>query len=199
MAVLVASAALAGAGATAANAGPHARSATVSTLTLRLGDQLHVTGTPLWCLVQKSNGIINFACFDGSLASPKPDSYALGIADKAADLGQVSASGQNAKVLTVVQEPSVSGPTFTAPSRKAHLINAAPTTVLVIGGTHVFCVVQKSQGVVNVTCALSTSAGKLLAPIGSYSVEESTTFAVIGKVLPKSKGGFKTVAAETQP
>src|SRR5579859_4106066 len=92
-----AAAALVGAGALglhagAAAAGP-ARTAKIATLRLRLGDQIHVSGSSISCVVQRSGVTVNLACVLGSLGRPDPHSYAVGIADKGADMAAVSATG----------------------------------------------------------------------------------------------------------
>jgi len=195
VALAVGIAVLGGAGASAA--GPRASAAKVKTLELKLGDRLKVKGTTLACVVQNSGGVVNLACLDGSLSKPIPHSYAVGIANKGADLAQVSASGGSAKVVTVVQEPTISGGDFVVPAGGPKAYAVAPTTALLIGGTHVFCAVQTTSGTVNVTCGLSSLADKLQFPSGSYTVSESAKFSVLGKVQPHN--GFKTVAAKTQP
>ena len=73
---------------------------------------------------------------------------------------------------------------------------AAPTAVLV-GGTHIFCAVERAAGTINVTCGLSSLAAHLQYPVGSYITSESSRFALMGQVEPK--GAFKTVAARAQP
>jgi hypothetical protein len=195
--LLLLTAVLAAAVADDAVAGPHASGAAVRTLRLRLGDRISVKGTPLACVVQNSRGTVNLACVEGSLRSPVPHSYAVGIADKGADLAAVSASGASAKLVTVVQEPSVRGAAFPSPSRGARAFAIAPTAALLVGGTHIFCAVQTTDGTVNVTCGLSSIAQHLQFPAGTYIVSESTRFALLGKTEPKDK--FKTVAARSQP
>src|ERR1700690_4081880 len=106
-AALVGLAALAGVSAGTAAAGPDAKAAKIKTLALRLGDQLHVSGSSISCVVQKSGATVNFACVLGTLGGPNAHSYAVGIADKGADLARVSASGGSAKIVTVVQEPTI--------------------------------------------------------------------------------------------
>jgi hypothetical protein len=73
----------------------------------------------------------------------------------------------------------------------------APTTAVLVGGTHIFCAVQKTQGVINVTCGVSSLADHLQFPPGSYIVSESPRFALIAKA--ERGGNFKTVAARAQP
>jgi hypothetical protein len=169
----------------------------VKTLRLRLGDRITVKGTPLACVVQDNGGTVNFACVEGSLATPRPHSFAVGIADKGADLAGVSASGGSAKLVTVVREPVVSGAAFASPGRGPRGFVVAPTTALLIGGTHIFCAVQTTQKTKNVTCGLSSFGHHLQFPAGTYVVSESTRFALLGKTGPK--GAFKTVAARAQP
>ena len=132
-AVLVGMAAVAGVDAGAVAAAP----AKISTLSLRLGDQLRVTGSSISCIVQKSGATVNFACVLGSLSRPNAHSYAVGISDKGADLAAVSASGGSAKIVTAVQEPAISAAAFPSPARKAEAFAVAPTTAILVGGTHI--------------------------------------------------------------
>jgi len=180
-----------------ADAGPVARPAKVSTLALRLGDRIEVAGTTISCVVQKSGTTVNFACVIGSLSRPVAHSYAVGIADKGADLAAVSASGGSAKLVTVVREPLINGARFVSPARRAKLFSVRPTTAILVGGTHIFCAVQSTDGTINVTCGLSSLAAHLQFPAGSYNVSESAKFALLGKVLQKRD--FKTVAVRPQP
>jgi hypothetical protein len=190
-------AAAAGAAGAAYAAPAHVAAPRVKTLRLKLGDRIEVKGTPLACVVQDSGGTVNFACVEGSLASPLPHSFAVGIADKGADLAGVTASGSSAKLVTVVHEPSVSGASFAIPARRPRKFVVTPTTALLIGGTHIFCAVQTTQATRNVTCGLSSFAHHLQFPAGTYVVSESARFALLGKTGPK--GAFKTVAARSQP
>ena len=169
----------------------------VRELHLMLGDRIRVTGTPLACVVQNSGGTVNFACVEGSLHTPIPHSYAVGIADKGADLAAVSGSGASAKLVTVVREPVVRGATFAIPTRAARTFKVVTTTAILIGGTHIFCAVQRTDGTVNVTCGLSSLAQHLQFPPGTYIVSESTRFALLGKT--EAKDNFKTVAVKSRP
>jgi hypothetical protein len=174
-----------------------AGTASVRTLQLELGDRIHVKGTRLRCVVQANGGKTNLVCIEGSLTAPVPHSFAVGIADDGADLAAVSASGASAKLLADVQQPTVSGAAFPPPGRAPRAFTLAPTTAVLIGGTHVFCAVQRTQGVVNVTCGVSSLAAHLQFPTGTYIVSESPRFALIAKAEPHQN--FKTVAVRSQP
>lgn len=193
-AVVALACAAAGAGAASA---PRATTASVRTLHLRVGDQLHVKGTPLACAVQTSSGTINVVCVEGSLSAPTPGTYAVGIADKAVDLAAVSAS--SAKLLKVVSEPGVPGAKFVVPSGPARSYTVSPPAAVLVGGTHIFCAVEAATAAapINVTCGLSTLAAGLQFGAGSYITSESSRFALLLKSGPK--GGSKTIAAKAQP
>jgi len=182
---------------TGAAGAPRATIASIRTLHLRVGDQLYVKGAPLACVVQKSSGKINVVCVDGSLSSPTPGAYAVGIAEKAVDLAAVSAN--SAKVLKVVPEPGVSGAKFAVPSGPTRSYTVAPPAALLVGGTHIFCAVEAATAAdpINVTCGLSTLAAGLQFRAGTYITSESSRFALLLKIGPK--GGSKTVAARVQP
>jgi hypothetical protein len=196
--VLAGAVVVAGAPGGAASAAPARFAAEkLATLRLRLGDRIYVRGSTIACVVQSSRGRINFACVLGSLAAPEARSYAVGIADRGADLAAISAEGGSAKLVTVVGEPTVSGIPFPSPARRPHSYTVAPTTAVLVGGTHIFCAVQSTQGTINVTCGLSSFAARLQFPAGTYTVSESGRFALLGKVGPKS--AFKTVAVKAQP
>jgi hypothetical protein len=182
-------------GAGGAAAGPRASTAAVATYHLRLGDTVSLKGTTIECVVQKQNGIINFACLKGGLSSPMQGSYAVGIADKGVDIAQVS--GDSAKLLKVVAEPAVGGAAFPTPTRSSQHFDIAPTAGLLIGGTHVFCAVEFAVGVRNVTCGLSSLALRLQFPAGSLIASESETFALLGK--SEAHGQFQNVSLKTQP
>ena len=192
---LIAAGALALAGAAAASS--TASTTAVTKLSLKVGDHILVKGASLACVVQNSGGILNFACVDGSLSSPRPKSFAIGIADRAVDLAKLSPSGGSANVISGARQPKISGAAFAVPSRGPKTYTVSPSsTALLIGGTHIFCAVQTTKGVINVTCGLSTLADHLQFPTGTYIVSESTKFALIGKTV---NGGFKTLAYKTQP
>ena len=97
-AALAGAAAVAGMSAGGAAAGPAVKTAKISTLRLRVGDQVHVSGSSISCVVQKSGATVNFACVLGTLGTPVAHSYAVGIADKGADLARVSLGGGSAKI-----------------------------------------------------------------------------------------------------
>jgi hypothetical protein len=196
-AALAGTAAIAGMNAGAAAAGPAIKAAKISTLRLRLGDQVHVAGSSISCVVQKSGTIVNFTCVLGSLSSPHAHSYAVGIADRATDLARVSAGGGSVKIVTVVAEPAISGSAFPSPSRRPKAFTVAPTTAILVGGTHVFCAVQSTSGTINVTCGLSSFEDKLEFPVGTYSVAESGKFALLAKV--QRTHDFKPVSVRAQP
>jgi len=188
--------ALAGAAGALAD-GHRAHAAKVRTVRVRLGDHLVVAGSPLQCIVQRSSGTVNLTCAYGTLSSPVLHSYAVAIADRGADIAQLTRGGASAKLITIVQEPRLSGAPFTSPTRAPRVLTVAPTTAVLVGGTHIFCAVQRTGGTVNVTCGLSTLARRLQFPTGSYTVSESAKFALLGKVAPHN--GFKTVSARQQP
>jgi len=174
-----------------------ASGAAVKKLSLKVGDHILVKGASLACVVQSSGGILNFACVDGGLASPRPKSFAIGIADRGVDLAEMSPSGGSAKVISGTREPTISGAAFAVPSRQPKTYTVSPSsTALLIGGTHIFCAVQTTKGVINVTCGISTLADHLQFPTGTYIVSESAKFALIGKTV---NGAFKTLAYKTQP
>jgi hypothetical protein len=183
------------AGVSAFAAGPRASSASVGTLNLKLGDQLYVKGARLACVVQKSGVTINFVCVKGTLSSPIAGGYGVGIADKAADLAAVSAN--SAKVVKVVQEPAVAGATFPVPARKPHAYTLGPTVAVLIGGTHIFCALQKTDRIINVTCGLSSIAAGLQYPPGTYAISLSARTAILFQKKPK--GQVKTIAIKAQP
>jgi hypothetical protein len=195
MAVLLASGALAAAGAVASAAGSHV--AGVQTLGVELGDRFHVKGTRLRCVVQTNGGTVNLVCIEGGLTAPVPHSFAVGIADRGADLASVSASGNSAKLVVAVKQPTVPGAAFPMPARGRRALTVAPTTAVLVGGTHIFCAVQRTQGLTNVTCGVSSFADGLQFPRGSYIVSESERFALMAKAERGKR--FKTVAARTQP
>jgi hypothetical protein len=193
-AVVALACAAASAGAASA---PQATIASIRTLHLRVGDQLHVKGAPLACVVQKSSSKINVVCVEGSLSSPTPGAYAVGIADKAADLASVNAN--SAKVLEVVPEPGVSGAKFAVPSGPTRSYTVAPPAALLVGRTHIFCAVETASATdpINITCGLSTLAAGLRFRAGTYITSESSRFALLLKIGPR--GGSNTIAARVQP
>jgi len=168
----------------------------VSTLFLKVGDQIHVKGSSLACVVQNSSGTINLVCVEGSLSLPKGNSYAIGIADKAASLNRISANGNSQTIVRLVQQPAVSGATFLVRPGSPKSFTVALNTAILVGRTHIFCVAQRTDSVTNVTCGLSSIADKLQYPSGSYLTIISARIAALAQKRP---GGVKTLAGKTQP
>jgi len=197
MAALIGLVALACVVASASAAGPRASSASLSPLYLKRGDQVYVKGAPVSCVVQNSSGTINVVCVKGSPASPTPGGYGIGIADTGAEI--VAVATQSAKLVKGVREPAVSGAKFAVPPRKPRAYTLAPPAALLIGGTHIFCALEKASGGIpaNVTCGLSSLAAGLQYPAGTYITSESSRFALLAAAQPK--GAFKTIALKTQP
>ena len=196
VAALIGLVALACAGASGLAAGP-ASSASTPTVYVKLGDQLFVKGAPVACVVQNSGGTINVVCVKGSPSSPTPGGYGVGIADSGADIAAIST--HSAKLVKSVREPAVSGVTFTVRPGKPRSYTLAPPAAVLIGGTHIFCAVERANGTIpiNVTCGLSSLAAGLQYPQGTYITSESSRFALLGQI--GSKGAFKTIAAKAQP
>lgn len=186
------------ASATALSATALAAASSPPTYSLKVNDQIFVKGTSIACVIQSSSGTINLVCVDGSLSAPKGGSYAVGIADKAASLNQISANGSSQKVVKLSLQPAVAGSKFPVRSgpAKSFTIPPSPSAALLIGGTHLFCVVQKT-GAVNVTCGVSSIADKLQYPTGSYVTVFSPKLVVLAqRVL---NGGIKAVVSRNQP
>lgn len=196
-AVLCALVAFACVGASASAAGPRASSAAPATVYLRVGDQVYVKGSPVACVVQRSSGTINMVCVKGSPSSPTPGGYGIGIADTGTEVVAVSAN--SAKLVKGVREPAVSGAKFATPAGKARAYTLAPPAALLVGGTHIFCAVEKASGAlpINVTCGLSSLAAALQYPPGSYITSESGRFALLAQAEPKR--AFKTITLKAQP
>jgi hypothetical protein len=186
------------AGAAALSASALAAGSSPITYSLKNNDQIFVKGTSIACVIQSSAGTLNLVCVDGSLSAPKGGSFAVGIADKAASLNQISAGGGSQKVVKLSLQPTVAGSKFPVRSggAKSYTIPSTPSAALLIGGTHIFCVVQKT-GVVNVTCGVSSIADKLQFPAGSYVTIISPKVVLLAQKL--AHGGVKTVVSRSQP
>lgn len=164
----------------------------MTTVYVKVGDQLAVKGSPIVCAVQNSNGTLNIVCAEGKLSSPTQGSYGVGIADSGVRLGAVTPS----KLVKAVAEPAVSGAKFAVRSGKPHVYTLSPPSAVLFGGTHIFCALNSAGGI-NITCGLSSLAAHLQYPVHTYIMELSTRSAIVGEVEPK--GAFKTVAAKAQP
>lgn len=168
----------------------------VTTLFLKVGDQIHIKGSSLACVVQNSSGTINLVCVEGSLSLPKGNSYATGIADKAASLNRISANGNSQTIVRLVKQPAISGATFLVRPGAAKSFTVALNTAILVGGTHIFCAAQRTDNAINVTCGLSSIAAKLQYPNGSYLTIISGQIAALAQ---RQRGGVKTLAGKTQP
>jgi hypothetical protein len=187
--------ALGGAGASAS--GVQAANQAITRVSMKPGDQLYVKGTPLVCAVQNNGGTIDIVCAIGSLSSSTPHSYGAGIANSGVRLAAVEPNGS--KLLRSINEPRVSGATFAVRPGKPRSYIVAPPAAVLIGGTHIFCAVEKANGSipVNVTCGLSSLAAGLQYPVGSYIMSVSSRFALLGQAEPKA--AFKTITFKSQP
>ncbi len=93
----------------------------------------------------------------------------------------------------------MSGAPFAVRPGKPHSYTLAPPAAVLIGGTHIFCALEKANGTIpiNVTCGLSSLAAGLQYPSGTYIASESSRFALLGRAGPK--GSFHTLAFKAQP
>src|SRR5579871_4674462 len=162
-----------------ASAGAGAVPASIRTYDLKLGDIVVVKGAPIQCVVQRNRGVLNLTCVKGTLASPVRHSYAVGIADRAADLATITAGA--ARLDTLVSEPALHGPLFAVRPGSPRRFTIAPVAALLVGGTHIFCAIDRATGSINVTCGLSTLALRLQFPPGSFITSISSAFALIDK------------------
>ena len=159
---------------------------------LGAGDQFSVKGTSLHCAISASTPI-TIVCGLGA-ASPKPGSYAFAVADSTLLVLKASAAGAPVEVKNE-PEPHGSGPLFPGSSAAAHTVTVGLNAVITVGGTHVFCAVERQSGQTFVTCGPATANASFFVKSYVGAVSPSTLY-VIQKLDQKRT---RTVITKREP
>ena len=162
---------------------------------LRLGPgaQMTVTGTKLHCAVSEGGGPTTIVCGEGTV-SPRPGSYSFAVANTALLVLKASQSSTPLQVKRE-PEPSGSGGTYPSPATAGGTFRASVGTVATVGGTHIFCAVERLQGKTYVTCGPADGSAQFFVKSYVGAVSEHDLF-VIRKLDQKRT---KTVFVHKQP
>jgi hypothetical protein len=171
----------------------HSRSAG-RLLRLGPGAQMTVPGTKLHCAVSASGGPTTIICGVGSAQSPRPGSYSFAVADSALLVFKASQSSMPLQ-LKRETEPTGSGGTYPGPTTAGGVFRAPVGTVATVGGTHIFCAVERNQAKVYVTCGPADGSAQFFVKSYVGAVSEQDIF-VIRKLDQKRT---KTVFQHKQP
>lgn len=159
---------------------------------LGAGDQFSVAGTSLHCAISAATPI-TIVCGVGT-SSPEPGSYAFAVADSTLLVLKASSSGAPVQVEREA-EPHGSGSTFPVPSSHNRTISVGVNAVITVGGTHVFCAVERQTGQTFVTCGPATANASFF--VKSYVGAVSTkNFYVIQKL---DQQRTRTVLSKREP
>jgi hypothetical protein len=162
---------------------------------LRLGPgaQMTVAGTKLHCAVSAGGGPTTIVCGAGSVQSPRPGSYSFAVANTALLVLKASQSSTPSQVKRE-PEPPGSGGTYPGPATGG-TFRASVGTVATVGGTHIFCEVERLQGKTYVTCGPADGSAQFFVKSYVGSVSEQDIF-VVRKLDQKRT---KTVFEHKQP
>jgi hypothetical protein len=166
----------------------------VHLLRLGPGAQMTVTGTKLHCAVSASGGPTTIVCGEGTGQSPRPGSYSFAVANTALLVLKASQSSTPLQVKRE-PEPSGSGGTYPGPTTMGGTFHASVGTVATVGGTHIFCAVERLQGKTYVTCGPADGSAQFFVKSYVGAVSEQDLF-VIRKLDQKRT---KTVFEHKQP
>ena len=180
--------------ATAAAAGGASDRSSGRLLRLGPGDQMAVPGTSLHCAVSSSTGPTTIVCGEGSAQSPRVGSYGFAVADTTLIVLKASTSSTPMQVKRV-PEPAGSGGTYPGPAAAGASYRAPVGTVATVGGTHIFCAVERLQGRTYVTCGPADGSAQFFPKSYVGAVSTHDIF-VIRKLDPKRT---KTVFQHLQP
>jgi hypothetical protein len=162
---------------------------------LRLGPgaQMTVTGTKLHCAVSASGGPTTIICGEGT-GSPRPGSYSFAVANSALLVLKASQSSTPSQVKRET-EPSGSGGTYPGPTTMGGTFRASVGTVATVGGTHIFCAVERLQGKTYVTCGPADGSAQFF--VKSYVGRVSEQDLLVIRKLDQKR--TKTVFEHKQP
>ena len=162
-------------------------------LRLGAGDRLTVKGTSLHCAVS-AQPPATIVCGEGSAQSPRAGSYAFAVADTALLVLKASSSSTPTQVR---REPEPHGPggTYPGPPTGGRSHSASVGTIATVGGTHIFCAVERLQGTTYVTCGPANGSAIFFPKSYVGAVSERDIF-VIRKLDRKRT---KTVFRHRQP
>jgi hypothetical protein len=161
-------------------------------LRLGPGDQMTVPGTSLHCAVSASGGPTTIICGVGG-QSPRAGSYSFAVADTALLVLKASTASTPVQVKREA-EPSGSGGTYPGPTTSGSY-RAPVGTVATVGGTHIFCAVEREQGKTYVTCGPADGSARFFVKSYVGAVSQQDIF-VIRKLDQKRT---KTVFQHKQP
>jgi hypothetical protein len=193
---------LAGGSALASASSGHAVSGNISEagpVTLRAGDQIVVTGSPLRCAVSTASSASHpptLVCGVGDVQSPLPGTFALAIADKAALVIKSSATRQPELVVQEAEPTPKSALFPVASSREAATLKVGLGAILLVGGSDVLCSVSSQARTPTLTCGLA-AGGSGTFIIGSYVGVISDRVALLTRLLSPDK--FDTIFSKAQP
>ncbi len=162
-------------------------------LRLGAGDRLTVKGTSLHCAVS-AKPPATIVCGEGSAQSPRAGSYAFAVADTALLVLKATSSSTPTQVR---REPEPHGPgaTYPGPPAGGRSLSASVGTIATVGGTHIFCAVERLQGTTYVTCGPANGSAIFFPKSYVGAVSEQDLF-VIRKLDQKRT---KTVFRHRQP
>lgn len=162
-------------------------------LRLGAGDQVAVPGTSLHCAVS-TTAPTTLVCGEGSGLTPRPKSYGFAVADSALLVLKASATS-SPSLFKREPEPAHGGRTFPGPKAGGRKLSAPVNTVMTVGGTHVFCAVERLQAKTYVTCGPADGSASffLKSYVGAVSEQD---LVVIHKLDQKHT---KTVLQLHQP
>ena len=142
-------------------------------LRLAPGDQVAVPGTSLRCAVSASSGPTTIVCGVGTAQSPRAGSYSFAVADTALLVLKASATSTPVQVKRV-PEPAGPSATYPGPATGGKTYSAPVGTVATVGGTHIFCAVERLQGKTYVTCGPADGSARFFVKsyIGAVSEKD---------------------------
>jgi hypothetical protein len=179
-------------GAAGLGAGSAGGAASSKLYRLGAGDQFSIKGTALHCAISASMPVTT-VCGLGT-ASPRPGTYAFAVADSALLVLKASSAGTPVEVKRE-PEPRGSGPTFPGVSAAGHTITVGLNAVVTVGGTHVFCAVERQGGQTFVTCGPATASASFFVKSYVGAVSAHTLY-VIQKLDQKRT---RTALTEHEP
>ena len=145
----------------------------VHLLRLGPGAQMTVPGTKLHCAVSAAVGPTTIVCGEGSARSPRPGSYSFAVANATL---LILRAAQSSTPLQVEREaePSGSGGNYPSPATTGGTFRAPVGTVATVGGTHIFCAVERLQGKTYVTCGPADGSAQFFVKsyIGAVSEQD---------------------------
>ena len=166
---------------------------TVHLLRLGPGAQMTVPGTKLRCAVSAANGPTTIVCGEGA-QSPRPGSYSFAVANTALLVLKASPSSTPLQVKREA-EPAGSGGTYPGPATPGGTFRAPVGTVATVGGTHIFCAVERLQGRTYVTCGPADGSAQFF--VKSYVGRVSEQDLLVIRKLDQKR--TKTVFVHKQP